>query len=169
MHNKENKPKLEEIKTNHPIPNQEKLEEFDCFQNNTSLQSHFKKFRKTKKEDIKSIKKARAMQINKKDQAFKDNLRSKFLETALKYFGTPYGAKFWEKGEKHYNAPLYLDCCALVAQIVYDLKDDFGFLLDRGNQAFQFDTLPIDLQFSELKPGDLIFYSGLYFDETRNR
>ena len=32
------------------------------------------------------------------------------------------------------------------------------------NQAYQYDTLPIDLKFEEMQPGDLIFYSGIYFN-----
>lgn len=60
---------------------------------------------------------------------------------------------------------MYLDCCALIRQIVYDLKEDFGFQLDRWNQAYQFDTLPVDLKFEDMKPGDLVFYSGVYYNE----
>ena len=48
--------------------------------------------------------------------------------------------------------------------MVYDLREDFGFKLDRWNQAYQYDTLPIDLTFEQLQPGDLIFYSGIYFN-----
>ena len=63
-----------------------------------------------------------------------------------------------------YNAPLFLDCCALIRQAVYDLRDDFGFVLDKWNQSYQFDTLPIELEEKELRPGDLIFYSADYFN-----
>jgi hypothetical protein len=86
------------------------------------------------------------------------------VETAKKYFGVPYAPRYWKEGETHHGAPLYLDCCALVRQIMLDLKEDFGFHLDRWNQAYQFDTLPIDLKFEEMKPGDLIFCSGTYFN-----
>jgi hypothetical protein len=48
------------------------------------------------------------------DPDFKQRLRDKFIETAKKYFGVPYGSKYWKEGEKHYNAPMYLDCCALI-------------------------------------------------------
>lgn len=44
------------------------------------------------------------------------------------------------------------------------MREDLGFYLDRWNQAYQFDTLPIALKFEELKPGDLIFYSGIYYN-----
>ena len=32
------------------------------------------------------------------------------------------------------------------------------------NQAYQYDTLPIDLTFDQMCPGDLIFYSGTYYN-----
>ena len=76
----------------------------------------------------------------------------------------PYAKRYHNPGDPHYDAPLFLDCCALVRQVVYDLREDFGFKLDRWNQAYQYDTLPIDLKFEEMQPGDLIFYSGIYFN-----
>ena len=63
-----------------------------------------------------------------------------------------------------YDSPIFLDCCALVRQVVYDLRDEFGFQLDRWNQAYQIDTLPIILKHEEMKPGDLVFISGTYFN-----
>jgi len=60
-----------------------------------------------------------------------------------------------------------LDCCGLVRQVVYDLREDFGFTLARWNQGYQYDTLPIDLKFEELRPGDLIFYSGTYYEPKK--
>ena len=45
------------------------------------------------------------------------------------------------------------------------MKDDLGFEIDCWNQCYQFDTLPIKLEFEELQPGDLVFYSGTYFKE----
>ena len=36
--------------------------------------------------------------------------------------------------------------------------------MDRWNQAYQFDTLPVEVPFEELKPGDLVFYSGTYYN-----
>ena len=41
---------------------------------------------------------------------------------------------------------------------------DFGFKVGRWNQAYLYDTLPITQTLSEMKPGDLVFYSGIYFD-----
>ena len=77
----------------------------------------------------------------------------------------PYARRYHNPGEPLYDAPLFLDCCALVRQVVYDLREDFGFKLDRWNQAYQYDTLPVDLTFEEMKPGDLIFYSAIYFNK----
>ena len=84
------------------------------------------------------------------------------MDGCKKYFGVPYARRYHNPGDKHYDSPLFLDCCALVRQVVYDLKEDFGFKLDRWNQAYQYDTLPIDLKFEEMQPGDLIFYSAIY-------
>ena len=47
---------------------------------------------------------------------------------------------------------------------MYDLREDFGFELDRWNQAYQYDTLPIDLKKDELKPGDLVFITATYYN-----
>ena len=44
----------------------------------------------------------------------KKRLREKFLETAKKYFGVPYAKRYWKEGEKYADAPIFLDCCALV-------------------------------------------------------
>ena len=77
----------------------------------------------------------------------------------------PYARRYHKEGEPLYDAPLFLDCCALVRQVIYDLREDFGFKLDRWNQAYQFDTLPVDIPFEEMKPGDLVFYSAIYFNK----
>ena len=101
---------------------------FNTGNKKSSLQDHFSKFIKAKKQDIKyrNYVAEQAMK-NRKDSEYKDRLRQKFIETAKKYFGVPYGSKYWKEGEKHYNAPLYLDCCALLRQVIYDLREDFGF------------------------------------------
>lgn len=63
----------------------------------------------------------------------------------------------------HYNAPLYLDCCGLVRQVLLDLKEEFGFTIGPWNQAYMYDTLPIDLGgTADMKPGDLVFVSAIY-------
>ena len=50
----------------------------------------------------------------RKTKEFKENLRLKFIETSKKYFGVPYAQKFHSPEEELYNAPLFLDCCALI-------------------------------------------------------
>ena len=40
--------------------------------------------------------------------------------------------------DANYNSPLFLDCCALVRQVVHDLREDFGFTLGRWNQVHFF-------------------------------
>lgn len=44
------------------------------------------------------------------------------------------------------------------------MRDEFGFKLDRWNQCYQYDMCPIDLKPEEAKPGDLIFYTGVYYN-----
>ena len=46
---------------------------------------------------------------------------------------------------------------------MYDLRKDFGFRIGPWNQAYMFDTLPIEVESEEdMKPGDLVFMSGVY-------
>jgi cell wall-associated NlpC family hydrolase len=148
-----------------PVPKAELL----CFgtgpSNENALQKNFERFRKAKKDEIKYRNYvAKQTKQGTRDESFKKQLREKFVETAKKYFGVPYAKRYWQPGEELYDSPIFLDCCALVRQVVYDLRDEFGFQLDRWNQAYQVDTLPIALKFEEMKPGDLIFYSGTYFN-----
>jgi cell wall-associated NlpC family hydrolase len=135
-----------------------------------SLQDSFNRFRKKKVETVKYRnylhKKAK---LERQDPQFKDALRKKFVEQAKKYFGVPYKRKYHDEGSELYNSPIFLDCCGLVRQIVYDLREDFGFSLGKWNQAYQFDTLPNEIPFEELKPGDLIFYSGTYYPEKNHK
>ncbi|XP_041061666.1 uncharacterized protein LOC121287805 isoform X2 [Carcharodon carcharias] len=63
-----------------------------------------------------------------------------------------------------YESPLLLDCCGLVRRVVRDLKDDFGFVIGPGNQAYYYDTLPITTFQEKMEPGDLVFISGTYFN-----
>ena len=35
-----------------------------------------------------------------------------------------------------YDAPLFLDCCGLVRQVLRDLADEFGFAVGPWNQAY---------------------------------
>jgi len=117
---------------------------------NGSLQDSFNRFRKKKieKHKYKNYLKEKA-NIERRDPAFKQRLREKFVETAKKYYGVPYKRKYHEEGTELYNSPLFLDCCALIRQIVYDLREDFGFQLGRWNQAYQFDTLPNEVPYEE--------------------
>ena len=91
-------------------------------------------------------------------------LRQKFIDTAKKYMGVPYAKKYHNPGEPLYDAPMFLDCCALLRQVVSDLKEDFGFSLARWNQTYQYDTCPIELTFEQLRPGDIVFYSATYYN-----
>lgn len=97
---------------------------------------------------------------------FRRQLRNKFVETAKKYMGIPYAQKYHKPSDPLYSSPLFLDCCAYVRQVVFDLRTDFGFTLGKWNQAYQYDLLPDqDLKEEDLQPGDLIFYSGIYYDK----
>lgn len=50
-----------------------------------------------------------------------------------------------------------------------DLEDDFGFRIGPGNQAYMFDTLPKSIdRLEDVKPGDLVFMSGIYFNPNSN-
>uniref|UniRef100_H3BGW2 NlpC/P60 domain-containing protein n=1 Tax=Latimeria chalumnae TaxID=7897 RepID=H3BGW2_LATCH len=104
-------------------------------------------------------------------------LRMKFLEQAKSYIGVPYAKKYHEPGNitcttgtPEYESPLFLDCCGLIRKVMRDLKDDFGFVIGPGNQAYQYDMLPLVLTSEEeMKPGDLVFISGTYFSPKRKR
>lgn len=54
----------------------------------------------------------------------------------------PYAKKFHNPGDSLFNAPLFLDCCALIRQCVFDLRGEFGYTLAKWNQAYQLDLLP---------------------------
>jgi hypothetical protein len=61
--------------------------------------------------------------------------------------GIPYHRRYHEDPESEFhNAPLFLDCCGLIRRVIFDLQDEFGFELLRYNQAYQYDTLPNDLE-----------------------
>lgn len=129
-----------------------------------SLQEAFKKFRKDRQKAIHLSK-----QVNEEtfkwraDEQRMHNLRMRFVEQCKKYFGIPYAKKYQEPGTDEYNSPLFLDCCGLVRKALRDLKEDFGFEVGPWNQAYMFDTLPLDVKrMEDLKPGDLVFVSGIY-------
>ncbi|TFK13909.1 sodium/hydrogen exchanger 1 [Platysternon megacephalum] len=111
-----------------------------------------------------------SIQSRLQDPDYRWQLRMKFLEQAKSYIGVPYAKKYHQPGTPEYESPLFLDCCGLIRRVVHDLKSEFGFCIGRGNQAYQYDTLPITLPSEEhMKPGDLIFISGTYFDPGRRR
>lgn len=67
-----------------------------------------------------------------------------------------------------YHSKLFLDCCGLVRKVMRDLEDDFGFRIGGGNQAYHFDTLPGEVKrLEDVKPGDLVFMSGIYNTHRR--
>lgn len=133
-----------------------------------NLQDQFSKFRDKrvhKNKEMIELKKQSA--LRRTDPDFKAKLRAKFVERARHYFGVPYAKKFHKEGSEMYNSKLFLDCCGLVRRIVYDLRDDFGFTLGWFNQNYQFETLPIKLELHQMKPGDLIFYTGTYYPDKK--
>ena len=72
------------------------------------------------------------------------------------YVGVPYAQKYWQKGPKSMHR-LFLDCCGLVRRILgYGIRP---WLRNWAmEQSYLYDTLPEDIPFDKLKPGDLIFY-----------
>ncbi|XP_065190184.1 uncharacterized protein LOC135821049 isoform X3 [Sycon ciliatum] len=126
-----------------------------------SLQSAFQKFRAKRQRDLK-LQQNRA-NIKRTDAAEMERLRCMFLERTKHYFGVPYAKRYQKAGTPEYDAPLFLDCCGLVRQVLRDLADEFGFAVGPWNQAYMYDTLPIKLSGpEEMKPGDLVFVSGIY-------
>merc|ERR1711934_498590 len=80
-------------------------------------------------------------------------LRRAFIEQARKYIGVPYSKSACRP--EHKDATFYLDCCGLVRQVLRDLEPMFGFTIGQGNQAYQYDTLPVALNSTEeMLPGD---------------
>jgi len=67
------------------------------------------------------------------------------------------------------NADLFLDCCGLVRRTQLDLAKEFGFEIGRGNQSYQYDTLPEERGLKEMEPGDLVFYSATYYDPNSTK
>jgi hypothetical protein len=132
-----------------------------------SLQARFLRFKKERQREHALSRKLAKKHTNVQGARDTENLRRRFVETCHAYIGVPYGRKGHEPDEPEYNAPLFLDCCGLVRRAVQDLQEDFGFTIGRWNQAYQFETLPLEVTSEQLKPGDLIFVEGTYFDEKR--
>ena len=142
-----------------------------------SIQDRFALFRKKKLAESRLRK--YVSKKGKRTTLQKEALRRKFVKQVESYIGVPYAQKYHDKGTKDYDAPLFLDCCALVRRAINDLQEDFGFRLGRWNQNYQFSTLsngdptletdPAKKQMSELKPGDLIFYTATYNSEKARK
>lgn len=131
-----------------------------------SLQSNFKNFRSY----INNLRKKKDEEKQKLQEtpSHQDYLRKKFLDTAKSLIGIPYGKKYLIK-HPEYDGNLFLDCCGLVRYAFNLMKEDFGFSLGRWNQAYQYDILPEEISFSEMKPGDLIFYSGIFYPDRNQK
>jgi hypothetical protein len=130
---------------------------------NTDLQASFKKFREQKIKERQLMKLSQQLDASgtQRSEDFKNALRSKFIEKAKSYLGVSYARRFQDPSTP--EASLYLDCCGLIRQCLQDLSTEFGFVVGKWNQAYQMDTLPMIVEdISELKPGDLIFYEGIY-------
>ncbi len=128
-----------------------------------NLQQNFKKFLRLRN-DMRKPNKVIEQEVLHDPKRI-NQLRFKFIEQAKKYLGVPYSKHYISKDHPLYNSPLFLDCCGLIRRIIADLEDDFGFRLSRWNQNYQFDTLPIKLEFHEMIPGDIIFYEATYYQE----
>lgn len=165
---------------NNKLENFNKLKNIISFENNdnqypsdkeSSLQGNFQKFLKMRKDLRKSHTEYDKTSDLLARTSWRDspermkNLREKFVNQAMSYLGIPYGKRYLEESHPLFSSPIFLDCCGLVRQCVNDLKEDFGFMLGRWNQAYQCDTCPQELKFSELIPGDLIFYTATFFKE----
>lgn len=150
-----------------PAPGDREEELVNCLiigggEQKMSLQERFKGFRAQKVKERKLLQRCRD-QISEngpRTVEYKEHLRQKFIDQAKKYIGVPYAERF--KAPDAPVAPLYLDCCALVRKCVQDLQEEFGFAIGKWNQCYQMDCLPVVLEQHQLRPGDLIFYEGIY-------
>jgi len=135
-----------------------------------SLQGNFKNFRNY----INSMRKKNIQSLEIQKQKLKENiyklddLREKFYQSCLDCLGIPYGKLYLEK-HPDYEGKLFLDCCGLVRYAFNRISEEFGFKLCNWNQGYQFDILEDEIPFSQLKKGDLIFYSGIYYPDKNMR
>lgn len=135
---------------------------------NLTLKQRFEAFRQRRIQELRNQKALKEQQnLQRLEPGFTQTLREKFLARAKQYQGVPYARRYHEPGSVHYRSSLFLDCCALIRQAVWDLREDFGFTLSRWNQAYQYDVLPAEIPFEEMKPGDLIFYSATFYDKRK--
>lgn len=129
-----------------------------------SLQENFKNFRSFINEQRKKNKAKKKITQYRENPERMLQLRKKFVQTAKSLIGIPYGKKYL-LNNPDYKGDLFLDCCGLVRHCVNLLKEDFGFSLQPWNQAYQFDLLPEEIEFKQMKPGDLIFYTGTFYPD----
>ena len=135
-----------------------------------SLQNNFKNFRKhinQLREKKKESKKLKPVSFKDHPERIKE-LREKFVETARSLIGTPYGKKYLIK-HPEYKEDFFLDCCGLVRQVIYLMREDLGFTLAHRNQCYQYDMLPEEISFEKTQKGDLVFYSADYFPGQKRK
>lgn len=130
-----------------------------------TLQERFLRFKKERQRERALAKRSAVATVS----AVRDveQLRKRFVEVCRGYIGVPYARRCHDPGEEDFDAPVFLDCCGLVRRAVQDLEEDFGFKIGKGNQAYQFDTLPKNVAPEQMKPGDLVFIEGTYFDTNK--
>ena len=135
-----------------------------------TLQDNFKNFRayvnKARKEK-KNLEKVKPVSFKDNPERIKE-LREKFVDTARSLIGTPYGKKYL-KAHPDYKDDFFLDCCGLVRQVVYLMREDLGFTLGHWNQSYQYDMLPDEIPFEKTQKGDLVFYSAEYFPGKKRK
>ena len=165
-------------------------------ENKSSLQERFKQFRKSRKRERVLAERAHLnaasttgphhqSSLGGRTKEHKDILRKKFVDACMSYIGVPYAQRKHTPDEEDYQSPLFLDCCGLVRRALQDLEAEFGFRVGKWNQAYQYETLGggggekasersekpwregPELSFAEMKPGDLVFVEGTYFNKAK--
>lgn len=130
------------------------------------LQARFERFRKDRVRERRLQRELleKSGQGHERSAEEKAVLRASFVKQALSYIGAPYHRKYFPDLP---DDTLFLDCCGLVRKVLRDLAPDFGFTIGGANQAYQLDTLPASCSRADLVPGDLIFWSGDFLDQSK--